>query len=180
MRPCMLTMRPSRALWLAAALLSGAAWASAGTHSLHYRPGTDWGSVSVRGGSLSIMFLDHSINPVPRSMQSSAEFGVLLHSRERETSCFKWPIFGSILHGVYVVSVPLWIPTLLLLIISARPWEVVVESARSLRRVRRRTMGYCEQCGYDAGALPDAAHCPECGQHTAASVLLSVSDGVRA
>jgi hypothetical protein len=53
--------------------------------------------------------------------------------------------------GRLVVSIPLWLPILMLAVLLIRQW----------RRARRPKSGQCSRCGYDIRASPD--RCPECG-----------------
>jgi hypothetical protein len=55
----------------------------------------------------------------------------------------------------WILSVPVWLPTLLSAILPAL-WFT-----RLLRARRARRQGRCANCGYDLRATPD--RCPECG-----------------
>ena len=162
MHPAMPRMRRWRAIWLAIALISGIAWAASGTHYLMYSPGNDWGYLSFAGGGFNMILIDHSINPTPRSLRSPLGYGVWRLSRSPDANYGSWLGFRHLLPGLILIFVPLWIPTLLFLIIAARPWGIV-GFTRARRASRRRALGMCESCGYDMNSAIDAARCPECG-----------------
>lgn len=55
-----------------------------------------------------------------------------------------------------IVSVPLWLPAIVGLVLIRRA------SSRRTRR-RREWLGRCVSCGYDRAGLSQASPCPECG-----------------
>lgn len=59
--------------------------------------------------------------------------------------------------GVWLLIVPLWMPVVCLLLISAVAWRLDVLARRYGRA------GKCVRCGYDRAGLAAEAKCPECG-----------------
>jgi hypothetical protein len=55
------------------------------------------------------------------------------------------------------IVVPLWIPLVLLLAVTAAVWRVEVLARR------RAVAGACVKCGYDCSGIGVKAVCPECG-----------------
>jgi hypothetical protein len=76
-----------------------------------------------------------------------------LHARHAP---FIWMPSTQGANVVRVVTVPLWIP----LIVVAVPTGVLWSADR--RATRREMAGRCPTCGYDRSGLADAK-CPECG-----------------
>jgi len=62
---------------------------------------------------------------------------------------FRWDY--DPIDGEYLVGIPLWLTTLVMLWLSWALWK----------RRRSRTVGLCSNCQYDLRATPD--RCPECG-----------------
>ncbi len=67
-----------------------------------------------------------------------------------------WKWVGVINKPLNAVSLPLWLPALLLAIANALMWRTHIIA-------RRRKPGMCKKCGYDISGLVGKEACPECG-----------------
>ncbi len=81
--------------------------------------------------------------------------------------CFWWVRYYTIA-STSTLYIPLWIPTLLTLIVTGFAWRP------ELIARRRAMFGKCVKCGYARNGLAPGAVCPECG---AAAVAAAASRG---
>jgi len=64
--------------------------------------------------------------------------------------------YGDPTETDWAVVIPMWLPSLLLLILP------LIQISKYVRGGRRIALGCCRSCGYDLRASPD--RCPECGK----------------
>jgi hypothetical protein len=127
---------------LLAAVWIGSRWSYVGYAS---QGGACW--VSVSAGTVVIEHVTTGVWPNPPT-----RWNVLLQQPHlawwfgRKSGPWGWS-----------VGVPLWVPTVPLLLATGAAWRL---DALARRRARA---GCCAKCGYDLRGLRDGAVCPECG-----------------
>lgn len=87
----------------------------------------------------------------------------LLVGRAAWSEDFCWWFGQSGIYGVGQLTLPLWIPALILAVPTAWLW---------LQDHQRSRPGRCPTCGYDLRGLSNSAVCPECGTACSGSDLL--------
>ncbi len=70
---------------------------------------------------------------------------------------FRWSLDWASRSSVWLISVPLWMPLALSVIVTAAAWRL-----DTLAR-RRARMNLCPKCNYDRTGLAAGVVCPECG-----------------
>lgn len=105
--------------------------------------------VAVQGGALVYVRLQRS--DVRRPPDRPA-----LRWNRFDGELFTWPSVVRPTGGLSV-TVPLWMPFVLLAVLTSVLWYVDRTTAR------RRRAGQCLKCGYDRAGLAAGARCPECG-----------------
>ncbi|HVU63862.1 MAG TPA: hypothetical protein VHC70_07790 [Phycisphaerales bacterium] len=118
-----------------------------------------WSGPSGCGGGVSegcVALWDHgSVAPQSRTSMFLRTPSYRLHLWafvSRWTSCTEWSM-----------QVPLWLPAMLTVVVSAAAWRL-----DSLAR-RRARLNLCAKCHYNRAGLAAVAKCPECGEPPALS-----------
>ena len=113
-----------------------------------------FGIIAFTNGDLMFVYTgENTLNPkgVPRTAWTSYDFGKFTGWRATR---------GPGPWAYYTVSIPGWIPAVLLL-----AYPTVAAIRGPLRRQQRRRKGRCLECGYDLTGNV-SGQCPECGTKT--------------
>ncbi|HEX2838323.1 MAG TPA: hypothetical protein VHN77_09380 [Phycisphaerales bacterium] len=92
---------------------------------------------------------------------STNETGFMFYLRQSD---IEW--LPSLLTGTngYILSVPLWLPFVLITLPTALAWRLDTIATR------RAKLGACPTCSYPRTGLAPSSPCPECGKECAATV----------
>jgi hypothetical protein len=72
-------------------------------------------------------------------------------------------ISSSLPNGHFLPLLPVWPGLAVDTVVFAAAWFGAIMLAGRVRRMRRRSRGLCDACGYDRRGIADGAACPECG-----------------
>jgi hypothetical protein len=154
MRPHPRTRKTIKWAGTAATLLLLAAWVASGRwHARGYL--ANGYSVDLYKGCVLI-----ELDNRPAERDVGSRLG--RYTRTEPHYLWSWSsLFASYPQGL-LITIPLWLPTLPLLLTTAAAWRLDTRARRRIRAGARP----CPSCTYDLTGLPTPAPCPECGATT--------------